>query len=205
MVIKKLSMLYVFFLLTSLSLHAETKATDKVYPPMPFADEFGGPFKLTDHHGNKVSDKDYLGKFSILYFGYTQCADTCPLALYTISQGLNEIGELSKWVTPLFVNLDVDRKSLSNLEQYVHYFHPDFIGLTGTYRELAVAAGAYGIRYKNIKNEDGSTIMVHSGKIFLLGPNGEVVTYFPHEADIDWIASATKKHVQEALNAGKLQ
>ena len=85
---------------------------------------------------------------------------------------------------------------MEDLERYVHYFNPSFIGLTGTDRSIAMAAGAYGIRYRSVKNKDGSTTIEHSGKIFLLNRSSKVLTYFPHEASIDWIATVTDRFVK---------
>ena len=168
------------------------------YPVLPFSSDFGGSFELIDHNGLKVSEQDYLGRYVILYFGYTNCADVCPTALHTIGQALYKLGVESKEITPLFVNLDLERDSLEQLQQYVHFFHPSFIGLTGSERAIARAAGAYGIRYRYAKNEDGSTLMIHSGKIFLLAPDGQVLEYFPHEASVDWLVAGMARHVGEA-------
>lgn len=173
--------------------------SSQTYPKLPFSTDFGGPFELIDHNGQAVSEQDFFGRYVILYFGYTHCADICPTALHTIGRALVRLGDDAEKVTPLFVNLDLERDSLEQLQQYVHFFHPSFIGLTGSERTIAMAAGAYGIRYRYAKNEDGSTLMVHSGKIFLLAPNGEVLEYFPHEVSADWLVTGIARNLGQAV------
>jgi cytochrome oxidase Cu insertion factor (SCO1/SenC/PrrC family) len=169
-----------------------------VYPVLPFNSDYGGHFKLTDHTGKQVTDQDYLGDYVILYFGYTNCPDVCPAALYSIGQALEALGPEANRISPLFVNLDLNQDSLEQLQQYVHFFHPRFIGLVGSERSVAMAAGAYGIRYRYATNEDGSTQMIHSGKIFFLGPNGKVLTYFPHEASVDWLVTVMREYLTDS-------
>jgi cytochrome oxidase Cu insertion factor (SCO1/SenC/PrrC family) len=173
-------------------------ATDQTYPALPFSSDFGGHFKLTDHTGKQVTDKDFLGGYVILYFGYTNCPDVCPAALYTIGQALEALGPEADKIVPLFVNLDLEQDSLEQLQQYVHFFHPRFVGLVGSERSVAMAAGSYGIRYRYAKNEDGTTQMIHSGKIFFLGPNGKVLAYFPHEASVDWLVTALTGYLADS-------
>jgi protein SCO1/2 len=176
---------------------AANDQVDQVYPTLPFSSDFGGPFKLMDHTGKQVSDHDFFGGYVILYFGYTNCPDVCPAALHTIGQALVALGPEADKITPLFVNLDLERQSLEQLQQYVHFFHPRFIGLIGSERSVAMAAGSYGIRYRYAKNEDGSTQMIHSGKIFFLGPKGKVLTYFPHEASVDWLVTVMRSYLPD--------
>lgn len=172
-------------------------AGNNQYPALPFSSDFGGSFRLTDHTGRVVTDRDFHGKYVILYFGYTDCPDICPLALSSIAQSLNRLEPDSSRITPLFVNLDPAKDSMEDLEQYVHYFHPRFIGLTGSERAISLAAGSYGIRYRYVKNDDGSTVMEHSGKVFFIGPDGDVLTYFPHEASVDWMTSVMERHLRD--------
>lgn len=156
------------------------KATQ--YPPLPFRSQYGGPFTLTTHTGEVVTNKYFSGKHFLLYFGYTQCADVCPIALHTIGNALRRMGPISDQVTPLFVNLDPKRTSLEDLKTYVRYFHPRFVGLTGTDAQIRAAANAYRVRYRSVIRDDGRREIVHSGKIFFVGPDGNVAAYFPHEA-----------------------
>ena len=175
------------------------------YPALPFVSEFGGPFKLTDHSGTAVTNKDFHGRYVLLFFGYTDCADICVLALHTIGRALTQTEPLSNIITPLFVNLDPEKDSLYDLEQYVLNFHPRFVGLTGSERALAMAAGAYGIRYRNVKNDEGMTEMIHSGKIFLIGPEGKVLTYLPHESSVNWMTTVIREYLDDTLKrAGAL-
>lgn len=52
----------------------------------------GGPFSLIDHNGERRTDKDFLGSWVLLYFGFTFCPDICPDELEKMSKVINSIG-----------------------------------------------------------------------------------------------------------------
>ncbi len=165
------------------------------YPSLPIDQDIGGSFNLTDHTGRAVTEESFLGHFTLIYFGYTNCPDTCPIALDTITLSLDAIGPDGARIEPVFVNLDHELTSLSDLAEYVGYFHPRLIGLTGTVEQLRVVAGAYLVRYRNSMNEDGVRRTVHSGMIFLIDPEGEVAAILPHDVPEDWLTATLKEHV----------
>jgi protein SCO1/2 len=185
---------------TGIIFAAEKKDT-VTYPALPFLSDYGGSFTLIDQTGRAVTDKDFHGRFVILYFGYTNCADICPLALNAIGTALADMKEQGEKITPLFVNLDTNNNSVGDLKQYVEYFHPRFVGLTGTVQQIRAAASAYRIRYRPFKDKDGTPLIVHSGKIFFLGPEGKVLAYFPHEAPVEWLVQAMTRHMQAGKEA----
>ena len=88
---------------------AQTRPNSKVTTQSGTA-LIGGVFELTDHTGKQVSDKDYLGKFMLVYFGFTYCPDICPTELQNIAGALDIIGDKRrKQITPLFVTIDPER------------------------------------------------------------------------------------------------
>ncbi|MEH6471887.1 MAG: SCO family protein [Halopseudomonas sp.] len=171
--------------------------SEKNYPLLPFASEFGGSFNLVNHHGERTTQQVLIGKYSLLYFGFTDCADICPTTLNTISIALDELAEQEYPLTAYFVNLNSDNNSLENLEAYVGFFHPSIVGLHGSAADISNAAAAFGVRYQKTVTASGSITLSHSGKVFLIGPSKRVLAYFPHEASPDWIVSTVMDFISE--------
>lgn len=144
-----------------------------------------GPFSLVDHNGQNVTDKDYRGKFMLVFFGYTFCPDVCPTELQTIADALDLLGADAEKVQPLFVSVDHERDTPEVLASYVEVFHPSLIGLTGTAEQIATAAKTYYARYNKISSltEDGDEdkdyyLMGHTSSTYLIGPKGRDLHVF---------------------------
>src|SRR5882672_3065679 len=54
--------------------------------------DIGGPFRLIDQNGKTVTDKDYPGRYKLIYFGYSFCPDVCPTTLGVMAQALEKLG-----------------------------------------------------------------------------------------------------------------
>jgi len=146
---------------------------------------FGGPFSLTDHNGNKVTDKTYRGKYLLVYFGYTFCPDLCPTALQNITEALDELGEEADKIKVLFITIDPERDKEENLKEYVGAFHPNIVGLTGSEKQIAEVAEKYGVTYSRSENMDeGYYFMEHTNLVFILDPEGKPVASVDLE-DVD--------------------
>ena len=52
----------------------------------------GGPFTLLDGNGQTVTDKDFRGKYMLVYFGYTFCPDVCPTTLNAVADAMDKLG-----------------------------------------------------------------------------------------------------------------
>ncbi|HEX7074198.1 MAG TPA: SCO family protein [Hyphomicrobiaceae bacterium] len=155
----------------------------------------GGPFTLTDHTGRRVTDKDFRGKYMLVYFGFTFCPDVCPSGLQVISAALDELGPKADKITPIFITVDPERDTPEQLAQYVSSFHPRLIGLTGTPEEIQAVAKEYRVYYRKVKDEKSTAeyTVDHTSIIYLMNPQGEFVTHFTHATPVATMVEKLKK------------
>ncbi|MGH7067453.1 MAG: SCO family protein [Acetobacteraceae bacterium] len=105
-------------------------------------------FTMTDANtGREVNAQDFRGKVVLLYFGYTNCPDVCPMTLHNIALVLGRLGAESGRVRALFVTVDPHRDTLPVLHKYTHLFASEIVGLRGTANQLASLASRYHVGY----------------------------------------------------------
>ena len=149
----------------------------------------GGPFSLVDHTGKRVTEKDFLGKYPLIFFGYTYCPDICPTELQVMSAALDQMGDKGEPIQPVFITIDPQRDTADVLKAYVENFHPRLMGLTGTADEVAVAAKAYRVYYSKASGAAaGDYLMDHSSILYLMGPDGKFLKHFTYTTDAKALA-----------------
>ena len=144
----------------------------------------GGPFSLTDQNGRAVTEKDYLGKLQLIYFGFTSCPDICPTALQTVAIALDELGADAGKVAPILISVDPERDTPAVMKDYVASFHESMVGLTGTPEQVAAAAKAFRVYYQKVQLP-GSSLgysIDHSGFLYLMGRDGKYLAHFRHNS-----------------------
>jgi protein SCO1/2 len=129
------------------------------------------PFTLIDADGTPVSDRDFPGKFLLIYFGYTHCADQCPTALSSIVEALNEIGPAANAVQPIFITVDPERDRGAMLRRFTAAFDPRIVGLTGTPDQVAAAAKALRIDYAKVFAGNDDYVIDHSTNLSIIDPD----------------------------------
>ena len=154
----------------------------------------GGAFTLTDHHGKQTTEKMLLGKYSLVFFGFTYCPDVCPVAMQNVSAALDLMGTDADKIRPIFITTDPERDTVEKVAQFVSSFHKNTIGLTGTVEQIKAASKAYRVysaKKKNADMPDGYTID-HASIIYFMGPDGKYVTHFNHSTPPNVMASRIK-------------
>lgn len=169
-------------------------------PPLAGA-KIGAPFTLTNQNGRRVIDRDFAGKWRIVYFGYTFCPDVCPTGLQTLSAGLRVFEKadpgLGAKVVPIFITVDPARDTPAALKPFVAAFHPRLVGLTGSEAEIAAVAKAYGVYAARGKPQPGGGYLVdHSSQAYLMAPDGQPVALLSEEGPPDKIAGELAKWVK---------
>ncbi|HWY61900.1 MAG TPA: SCO family protein [Rhizomicrobium sp.] len=139
----------------------------------------GGPFTLTDQNGVRRSNADFRGKYQLIYFGYSFCPDVCPTTLGVMSQALDKMGMDADRIVPIFITIDPERDTPAVLKTYMAAFGPRFVGLTGSTAEIAAVEKAYRVYAKKQPlNGSGTYGMDHSSVMYLMGPDGRLVTFY---------------------------
>lgn len=162
----------------------------------------GGPpveprWALTDHHGRQVTERNFRGRYQLVFFGFTHCRMVCPRALSKLSAVLDDIGELAERIQPLYISVDPKRDTPDAMRVFLEQNYPKFLGLTGDAAESEVARNAFRVfarRREDPDDPDGYAVP-HSALIYLIDPGGRYVTHFPDVAGADRIADSLKKLV----------
>ena len=163
------------------------------------AADIGGPFALTYHHGNSVTDQSYAGKYLLVFFGYTYCPDVCPTELLVLGQTLDLLGAKAARLQALFISVDPERDTVEKLAEYVPNFHPDLVGLTGTLEQVKNAARAYRVFFrKSPATADEEDYLVdHTSLVYLMDPAGEFARHYVLGQGAETVARAIEKVLDE--------
>lgn len=140
----------------------------------------GGPFELTDHTGQRVTDVDVIDRPSLVYFGYTYCPDVCPLDTYRNAEAVALLEERGVDVKPVFISIDPGRDTPETMAAFVGYLHEKMVGLTGTEEETAAAIKAYHV-YAAKNGDDEHYLMDHSTSTYLMTPEHGFLEFFRRE------------------------
>ena len=154
--------------------------------------------------GKPVTAQDFRGKVVMLYFGYTQCPDVCPLTLQNLADVLKRLGKAADDVRVLFVTVDPNRDTLPILKDYTAIFAPQIVGLRGGANDLARLARRYRIGYSVTPARDGQPYEVtHSSAIYVFDREGDPKLLIPTLASADADVTAIAADVQKLLRDKK--
>uniref|UniRef100_A0A1D1YWP7 Protein SCO1 1, mitochondrial n=1 Tax=Anthurium amnicola TaxID=1678845 RepID=A0A1D1YWP7_9ARAE len=161
----------------------------------------GGPFNLVNHDGKSVTDKDFLGKWTLIYFGFTHCPDICPDEIQKLAAAIDKIkASAGIEILPVFVSVDPERDTVEQIHDYVKEFHPNLIGLTGTTESIRHVARAYRVYYMKTEEEGSDYLVDHSIVMYLMNPRMEFTKFFGKNYDVDALAEGIIKEVKQYKN-----
>lgn len=156
-------------------------------------------FSLIDHHGRSVTHEDFLGRWQLVFFGFTHCPDVCPTTLNRVAGVLDALGPKAEELTPLFITVDPKRDTAEEMARYIQIFDPRIVGLTGTPEAIKAAASGFRVYYSSVPQggaPDDYTIS-HSTFLYLLRPDGEFDRHFLHSDPIEAIVAAIISRMEE--------
>ena len=170
---------------------------------LPGGMSLGGAFELVNQAGQPVTERDFAGRWMLVYFGFTYCPDICPTELGTIAAALDVMGPAGEVVTPVLITIDPGRDTPAALADYVSRFHPRMQGLTGTPEQVAAAARRYRVYFSRVQRPDMTDyLMDHSSFIYLVGPDARVRSLFRPETSPETLAAAVQAQLRPGRNSG---
>jgi len=144
-----------------------------------------GQFALTSHKGAVFNEESLEGDWTLLFFGFTFCPDVCPTTLSFLA-GLKESleGTEAESTDVVMVSVDPARDTVDQLSQYVPYFHPEFLGVTGEFPEILSFARRFNAPFRKVPTEDGDYQVDHSANVVLINPQGDFHGFFRAPLDL---------------------
>lgn len=159
--------------------------------------QLAGDFRLTSAAG-EVPLSDFRGKTVVLFFGYTACPEACPSTLSKIAAALEEMGpEEADGVRVLFISFDPGRDTPELLAEYVAYFHPNMVGLTGETSRIKEVAAMYGAFFMKESAEEGAgeealILFGHSTTVYIIDGEGRLADFVGASSDKDRFVAAIR-------------
>lgn len=139
--------------------------------------------ELIKHDGRPFTNDDLNGQWTLMFFGYTHCPDVCPMTMNVLAEAKKKAtGDFPKVV---MVSVDPQRDSAALLADYVHYFDPEFIGVTGDEKMIQALTLQMSVMYMKMPGTSGDEndyLVDHSSSVMLINPQGQLAAFLgaPH-------------------------
>jgi protein SCO1/2 len=144
-----------------------------------------GEFELLDHRGKPFSRAQLLGRWTLVFFGFTHCPDICPTTMVELADlKLQLVNTEAEATQVVMVSVDPARDTPERLSEYVPYFHPDFLGVTGDFAAILSFAQRLNAPFRKLSEPNGDYQMEHSANVVLMNPRGDYHGFFRAPLDI---------------------
>jgi len=161
--------------------------------------EIGGPISLIDQTGARVTEADFAGTPTLVFFGFTYCPDICPMALYTMGQAIDQLPEGTTAPRTVLISVDPERDTPEALATYLSNdaFPDGAVGLTGTPEEIRAAADVFKAGYERVETPESLAgyTMDHTSLIYLMDEDWSLKTFFTHQDDAASMAQCLAEHL----------
>jgi protein SCO1/2 len=159
----------------------------------PAFSSIGGPFTLTGSNGRTVTQRDFAGEPTFIFFGYTHCPDVCPTTLFDMSEVLRALGP-DKKAAALFITVDPERDTPGVLKDYLASFDPRIIGVTGSREQVDPVLKKFRVYSRKVGEGDDYT-MDHTALVYLMDKQWRFVRPFRLDRKPEAAAAELSKYL----------
>ncbi len=148
------------------------------FPGLPL--DLGGPYTLTDQHGQTRTEADPNGHLQLVFFGYANCDAICTMALPQMGDIQAVLAERGVPLSTVMITIDGDRDTVETMAEPLAAMHPHLIGLTGTQDQLNSVYDAYQINIEHLFDDlEYGPIYAHDSSYYVLSGDGDFLTILP--------------------------
>lgn len=166
------------------------------------AQDVGEGFSLPATDGRRIDPQALAGRPYLLFFGFTNCPEVCPTALAELALRLDELGDEATRLNVIFVTVDPARDTLAHLAEYLGWFHPRILGLSGSAAETEAAARAFRATYRQVPVAGGDYTMDHTAAIYLMDGHGQLFDRIDYRAAPEVQRAAIRRLLDAEAAAG---
>ena len=138
-------------------------------------------FELQDHQKQPFTSKNLEDHWSLVFVGYTFCPDICPTTLAELKGIYPELQKIPTDfpIQVILISVDPKRDTPERLNEYINFFHPDFIAVSGEHAQLFPLVRAMGMMYSMSESSDNPNYLVdHSSSVVVINPKAQVIGRF---------------------------
>ena len=141
-------------------------------------------FQLIDHNNQPFTSAKLIGHWSLVFVGYTYCPDICPTTLADLKNVYPELQKIptDSPIQVILLSVDPKRDTSERLNDYINFFHSDFIAVSGEHSQLFPLVRAMGMMYSMSESTDNPNYLVdHSSSVVVVSPKAQVIGRFKPE------------------------
>lgn len=144
-------------------------------------------FSLVDHAGAPFNRHSLLGRWSLVFFGFTNCPDVCPATLTQLAAARKRLRDAGNDAFPdiILISVDPERDAPEVMAAYVQKFGDGITGVTGSLEEIRKLASSLGIYFHSSVSAGGHHDVEHSAAVMLINKSAELEALFGAPYQID--------------------
>jgi protein SCO1 len=160
--------------------------------------EYGRELALPDVEGHARTMADFRGKVTVVFFGYTQCADVCPTTMAELARIRQAMGADGERVQGVFVTVDPERDKPEVLKAYLASFDPSFVALRGSPEQTAAAAREFKVFYAKVPGKTAASYTVdHTAGSYVFDTKGRLRLFERYGTPSDALAADLRRVLKE--------
>lgn len=144
-------------------------------------------FSAFDQNGDAINQEIFKGQWDLVFFGFTNCPDICPLTLQVLSAATTQLRDGGQTPIPriVLVSVDPERDTPAKISDYIDNFGDENLGITGDLEEIKALASGLFVFFEKQAGDGDYYAVDHAANVLVIDPDGRLHAIFstPHKIE----------------------